>query len=119
MVDCFDTGRLCRSLSPEPLSKRTIHHLLRRAAEGEALAASATMQGTAEALRRLAAQFRETARRRVGTLVQQAGNQPPSAASTSSSTFFGTPTETAVHVERDEPLPAAPRGFTWRLSEER
>ena len=31
---------------------------------------------------------------------------------------FGTPTEHASHVRRNEPLPAAPRGHGWRLEQE-
>ena len=30
---------------------------------------------------------------------------------------FGTPTERVVHVMKDEPLPEAPRGFTWRRTD--
>ncbi len=30
---------------------------------------------------------------------------------------MGTPTGLRITVERDEPLPAAPRGFTWSMVE--
>ena len=31
---------------------------------------------------------------------------------------FGTPTEHTTHIRRGEALPAAPRGYGWRLEQE-
>lgn len=106
-------------MSTKPLNRRTVDYLLRRAAEYETMAASATMLATAEALLRLGARYREMARQRVGTLIHQGGEPASQGGVYQQLNIFGTPTDTTIRVEQGEPLPAAPRGFTWRLTEER
>jgi hypothetical protein len=32
--------------------------------------------------------------------------------------IFGSPAGDSVHLEKGEPLPALPRGYTWRRAEE-
>jgi hypothetical protein len=107
-----------RPMSTVPAGQQTIDGLLDRATECEAMAARATTTAAASALRRQAARFREMARQLVTTLAFPPGEPAPLAGRYQQLNIFGSRTATTVHVQRGEPLPAAPRSFTWRLLEE-
>ena len=104
-------------MSVKPISQHTINALLERAAECEAMAATARIMDTAAALQRLAARFRSTARQRAGAPVHQPGEPAAEAGCYRELNVFGTPTDATICVKQGEPLPAAPRGFTWRLEQ--
>lgn len=105
-------------MSTVPIRQHTIDGLLRRAAEYEGMAARATTMAAASSLRRLADRIRDMARERVAALTFRPGELAPVEGRYRQFNIFGSRTETAVHVQRGEPLPAAPRNFTWRLHEE-
>ena len=46
----------------------------------------------------------------------QPGDPAPETGDYEECNVFGSPTGTVAHVRKGEPLPGAPRGFTWRLS---
>lgn len=105
-------------MSAIPFRKQTIDDLLRRAAEYEEMASRATTIAVASALRRLAARFREMARQRISALTFRPGELALLDGRYQQLNIFGTRTGTTVHAQRGEPLPAAPRNFTWRLDAE-
>lgn len=81
------------------------------------MAASATTAAAASALRLLAARFQSMARQRAAALSFQPGERAPVEGCYLQFNIFGSQTGTMVNVQRDAPLPAAPRNFTWRLDD--
>jgi hypothetical protein len=118
-------------MSKKPLSLYTVQELLLRAAEFDGMAASAGTTSARALLQRLAARFRVMAARRAAdpsALGQQsdAGADPmpvhlPGESASWEGSYqevnvFGTPTGQTVRARRGDSLPAAPRGYTWRLA---
>jgi hypothetical protein len=108
------------SLTTKRISAADVQQLLRRAAELEAMAADAvTTTHTKEALLRLAARYRTAASppaARDAPVTQHPGEMARMGGLYKQLNIFGTPTGATVRAKQGEPLPAAPRGFTWRLA---
>jgi|GEM_PF-5509279 hypothetical protein len=120
-------------MSKKPLSLYSVQELLLRAAEFDGMAASARTGSVRQSLQRLAARFRVMAAGRVGDPFA-IGRQPDAGldpmpmhlpgepasweGSYQEVNVFGTPTGQIVLARRGESLPAAPRGYTWRLATE-
>jgi hypothetical protein len=104
-----------REMSTIPLSQQSVDHLLLRAAECDAMAATATTPQTMAALQRLAARYRTFARQKAATVDYQSGVSSLFAGKYQLHNIFGTPDGRQVILREGESFPAAPRGFVWRL----
>jgi hypothetical protein len=109
----------------KPLSCLTAEELLSRAAELDAMAATATTSVVQQSLELLAQRFRVLAAERATSderLTQAAGSpasvRPGETASQGGLyrqfNAFGSPTDHVVRVGRGERLSKAPRGYSWR-----
>ncbi len=91
-----------------------------RAAELEAMAGGARTADARAALLRLAVRFRDFAAHRAAAKGAPILQHPADLACLSGGyeqlNIFGTRTGTTAHLEQGARLPAAPRGFTWRLA---
>jgi hypothetical protein len=102
-------------MSTIPLSEQSVDHLLLRASECDAMAATATTPQTVAALQRLATRFRAFARQKAATVDHQSGTEALFAGRYQLFNIFGTPDGVQVMLREGESFPAAPRGFVWRL----
>jgi hypothetical protein len=120
-------------MSRKPLSLYSVQELLLRAAEFDGMAASARTTSARQSLQRLAARFRVMAAGRAAdpsasdrhhdadpnpVPVHLPGEPASWEGSYQEVNVFGTPTGQTVRARRGESLPAAPRGYTWRLATE-
>jgi hypothetical protein len=120
-------------MSKKPLSLYSVQELLLRAAEFDEMAASARTTSARQSLERLAARFRVMAAGRAAdpsAIDRQTDAAPdpmpvhlPGESASWEGAYqevnvFVTPTGQIVRARRGEPLPAAPRGYTWRLASE-
>lgn len=114
-------------MARRPLAELTLPQLLERVSELEAMAATATTVPVKTALEKLASRFLALADRRAAEMSDRAPppdegphatQQWPGEPALRSGRFrllnvFGRALQETTHLERGEPIPPAPRGFTW------
>jgi len=86
-----------------------------RATELRAMALTARPQPVADALLRVAERFEELAAKRPENEYRP-GERAPVAGDYHELNVFGAPTGKVHRAQGGDPLPSAPRGFTWHLS---